>query len=113
MNFDEFQDRARETEIYRAKCARQNVEPYFYSALGLADECGETLGKIKKSIRDGDGMTEEVRMAVAKELGDVLWYVAMLAGDLHLKLSAIAELNGEKLADRKARGVLGGSGDAR
>lgn len=50
---------------------------------------------------------------MAKELGDVLWYVANLATELGYDLSHIASMNTEKLKSRKVRGVLGGSGDNR
>ena len=48
-----------------------------------------------------------------KELGDVMWYVAVLADHFSLSLDDIAEHNISKLADRQARGVLSGSGDNR
>jgi NTP pyrophosphatase (non-canonical NTP hydrolase) len=50
---------------------------------------------------------------VAAELGDVLWYIAALSRDLNISLNDVAKMNIEKLADRKERGVLGGSGDNR
>ena len=86
-----------------------------YLSLGIASEAGEVAGKMKKWIRDGDSkMTEaEWEQAMASEIGDVLWYCARLADELGLSLSQIAEDNMEKLLDRKARGVIGGSGDNR
>jgi len=50
---------------------------------------------------------------VAKELGDVLWYVAMSAWEIGYSLEDIAVLNTEKLESRKKRGVINGSGDNR
>jgi len=58
-------------------------------------------------------LSEERRAALAKELGDVLWYAAQLATEAGLELDAIAEANLEKLLSRKERGVLQGSGDDR
>ena len=53
------------------------------------------------------------RIEIAKELGDVLFYVAMLADDIDYQLSEIAQMNIDKLTDRKERGHLRGSGDNR
>ena len=91
-----------------------------YPALGLANESGEVLGKLKKMIRDdnsrldGPGsMTDEQRHQIASELGDVLWYVAQLASELGYDLEEVATANLNKLASRAARGRIGGSGDQR
>jgi NTP pyrophosphatase (non-canonical NTP hydrolase) len=68
----------------------------------------------KKAIRDDAAtVSGERREAMAKELGDVLWYVAQLASELGLDLDAIAEENLEKLFSRQRRGVLSGNGDDR
>lgn len=94
-----------------------------YPALGLAGEAGEVVEKVKKLIRDdempmdeGFDTTEldaEKRLAIALEIGDVLFYCAMIADDIDYTLSEIAEMNIEKLTDRKNRGQLQGSGDNR
>jgi len=85
-----------------------------YPSLGLAGEAGEVAEHAKKAIRDDRGtVTDERRLAMAKELGDVLWYVAQLASELGLELEDIARANLEKLSSRQQRGVLSGSGDER
>ena len=85
-----------------------------YPALGLAGEAGEVAEHAKKAIRDdGGALSGERREAMAKELGDVLWYVAQLASELDLDLNQIAERNLQKLLSRQRRGVLSGSGDDR
>jgi NTP pyrophosphatase (non-canonical NTP hydrolase) len=50
---------------------------------------------------------------MAKELGDVLWYVSQITSELGLELEDIAQANLEKLLSRQRRGVLSGSGDER
>ncbi|NCV03716.1 MAG: hypothetical protein EBV46_04600, partial [Burkholderiaceae bacterium] len=47
------------------------------------------------------------------ELGDVLWYCAMIADELNITLGYAAERNISKLEDRQNRNVIGGSGDNR
>jgi NTP pyrophosphatase (non-canonical NTP hydrolase) len=82
-----------------------------YLTLGLAGEAGEIANKAKKLIRDGDNADK--RKEIGKELGDVCWYLAVLAEELGMNLGKVMEDNIEKLSSRKARGVLGGSGDNR
>lgn len=87
-----------------------------YLALKLAGEAGEAAEKCGKLVRDKNGLMDissEDLCALALELGDVLWYVSVLAGELGFSLEQVATLNIEKLRDRTARGVLGGSGDNR
>jgi NTP pyrophosphatase (non-canonical NTP hydrolase) len=85
-----------------------------YPALGLAGEAGEVAEHVKKVIRDDeDRVSAPRRAALAKELGDVLWYLAALACELGLDLDEIAEANLEKLRSRQRRGALTGSGDDR
>lgn len=85
-----------------------------YLFMKLNGEAGEAGEKFAKIIRDKDGKgTVEDREEVLKELGDVLWYVAMLADELDESLEEVAKRNIAKLKDRQERGVLGGSGDNR
>jgi NTP pyrophosphatase (non-canonical NTP hydrolase) len=85
-----------------------------YPTLGLAGEAGEVAEKVKKLIRDDAGvLSDERRAAIAKELGDVLWYVAQVATEAELDLDEIAAANLQKLLSRAERGVLQGSGDDR
>jgi len=108
MTFKDYQDKAVETAIYGAG---NNI---IYPALGLANEAGEVLGKIKKVLRDKNGeFTPETNQAIGDEIGDVLWYMAALARDLNLSLEDIADRNIAKLLDRRARNVIQGSGDNR
>ena len=113
MNFTEYQNLAYATAIYPKKYE------IIYPALGLCGEAGEVAEKIKKSIRDGlpDYPREHRERAfkedLTKELGDVLWYISALASDLDISLNEIAENNLLKLASRKKRNMIGGSGDNR
>ena len=108
MQLDVYQQAARLTAIYDER------HKVIYPALGLASEAGEVAGKVKKALRDHGGSFDPQQIAALKdELGDVLWYVAVLAADLGLSLDTIAEGNVAKLASRQERGALGGEGDRR
>jgi NTP pyrophosphatase (non-canonical NTP hydrolase) len=88
--------------------------PIVYPTLGLAGEAGEVANKVKKIIRDRAGVvTDADREALVLELGDVLWYLSELCTRLGISLADVADRNIAKIADRAARGVLGGDGDQR
>jgi len=116
MDFKEYQEKAVSTAIYPFVKVDGNDEHirYVYPAIGLCGEAGEVAEKVKKLLRDKRGvLTAESRDAVAKELGDVLWYVAALAQEIGVSMDDVAKANIDKLFSRKERGVLGGSGDNR
>ena len=93
---------AKKTAIFPANKALE------YLSLGLVGEAGEVANKVKKIIRD-----KKIDVDIGGEIGDVLWYCAMLADYLDVDLGTIMENNINKLQSRKSRGVLGGSGDKR
>ncbi len=108
LTFDYYQEAARKFAIY------PRLYGLIYPALGLGGEAGEVLEIIKKMIRDDDlKLTSERKDKLEKEMGDVLWYLAALAGDAGLNLSEIARKNIVKLQSRQDRGVIKGSGDDR
>ena len=78
------------------------------AVLGPPDRDGLATGP-----DDAGAVSPARREKMAKELGDVLWYVAQLATELELELEQIARQNLEKLLSRQRRGVLSGSGDER
>jgi NTP pyrophosphatase (non-canonical NTP hydrolase) len=105
----EYQSRACETAIFPKHRATE------YLTLGLTGEAGEIANKVKKFIRDGAVKDEYLakRIEIGYEIGDVLWYCAVLAEELEMNLGHIMEKNLEKLADRHKRGKISGSGDNR
>lgn len=108
LTFNDYQTRAITTKIYPPGLAIP------YVTLGLMGEAGEVAEKVKKVIRDENGVfTDEKKKELAKEIGDVLWYSAALADEIGWSISDIAQGNIEKLEKRKAEGKLGGSGDNR
>ena len=108
-HFNQYQKRALETAMYPN--IGQNI---IYPALGLTGEAGEVSELIKKMIRDDGGtLTEQRREKLLKELGDVLWYVAVVAHEAGLMLGDVAQVNLDKLARRKEEGKITGSGSDR
>lgn len=110
-----------------------------FNTMCMAEEVGESLGKIKKRYRDGYGIfNPEDIYGLMQEAGDLLWYFDRYAEELRHRMSLyapaeipldaatldllccpgrgleiIAGLNLEKMQDRAARGRIGGSGDDR
>lgn len=111
-SFNNYQDDISSTAIY-PEAGTGSVMALAYVGLGLG-EAGEIQGKIKKILRDNGGViTDEVRLEIAKEVGDLQWYIARTAEEIGYDLEEIAQMNVSKLNSRKDRGVLGGSGDNR
>jgi len=110
MTLDEYQQKALTTVLSTG----DDFKDLLHWVLGLNGEAGEVAEKIKKIIRDKDSqVSEQDKQELAKEIGDVLWYLAVFAHHLGIPLSDIAQQNLDKLQSRKARGVLGGTGDNR
>jgi len=110
MLASDYQGLAKETAIFPKEKALE------YLSLGLVGEAGEIANKVKKVIRDRKGIINkqtELADNVADEIGDVLWYCAMLSDYIGADLGEIMNKNLNKLDSRKKRGTLGGSGDNR
>ncbi len=110
MQLNEYQIKAKETVVY----PKIDGKGFIYPVLGLAGEVGELLNNVKKIFRDDNKrLKKERKLAVESELGDILWYVALVATEFNLSLEDIARGNIQKLAYRKRDGTLKGSGDKR
>lgn len=110
MNFSDYQKKALTTAIHHEN---QEMDSSIF-AMGIAGEAGEVIEKWKKIVAyRGGKITDEDLQEISKELGDVLWYIALFAHNLGLSLDDIAALNLEKLASRKARDNIRGAGDNR
>lgn len=109
MTFEEYQKRTADTAFYP-----QGLQGFVYCTLALGGETGEIQEKVKKIIRDKGGVASvEDKRELMKEIGDVLWYLSQLSTELGLDLGMVATSNIDKLASRKERGTLQGSGDNR
>ncbi|MHB1865197.1 MAG: nucleoside triphosphate pyrophosphohydrolase family protein [Candidatus Saccharimonadales bacterium] len=110
MTFDDYQKKALKTAVqYDNPMIAKTIW-----AMGVAGEAGEVIEKWKKIIAYNDGqVSDEDLKELSKELGDVVWYVAVLAHTLNLSFNQIMEDNIKKLADRQKRNVIKGQGNDR
>ena len=69
--------------------------------LGLSGESGETLDMIKKFVFHEKELDEE---HLKKELGDVMWYVAMICESVGFDLDDVMQTNVDKLKARYPEG---------
>lgn len=110
-NLDEYQQFTKSTAVYPKEFPGEALS---YVTLGLCGEAGEIANKVKKILRDDDGVLGNDKAAqLAKELGDVMWYVSQIACELGYSLNDVIVMNVKKLTGRKERGTLKGSGDNR
>src|ERR1700729_2554288 len=97
MTFDEYQKLA-------LKTAKTDYEPLMQRtiwAMGVAGEAGEVVEKWKKVVAYKEGkVSDEDLSEIAKELGDVVWYIAVMADSLGLSFEDVMQRNIQKLADR-------------
>lgn len=117
MELNDYQEAAMSTAVYPYLGAN-----LLYPALKLAGEAGEVAEKVGKLVRDrhyliGENihmlLTDSEKVPLLKELGDVLWYIAVMADELGFTLEQVAQQNVDKLAWRQKMGTLQGSGDER
>ena len=113
MKFDEYQERAKKYDLSEVSTDLKSVG-FIEKVLGLVGEAGETADKIKKILRDKDGVvSDDDRDLIVKELGDTLWYIASIARYLEVPMSEVAEVNLSKLESRYQRNQIHGEGDKR
>lgn len=108
---NKYQEKTRDTAIYPSQGEFDGIS---YCLLGLCGEVGELSSIHCKKMRNADYIyTIEDKQKMIAELGDVAWFMSQLANELGVSLSSVFQYNITKLADRKSRNVLQGSGDNR
>jgi len=114
MTFQEYQKHAKTFDV-SGNTNHSITSPHFFNKLlGLVGETGEIAEKFKKIYRDKNGeMSEADTAEIKKELGDVQWYLSVIASYLDISLDEVATQNIGKLSSRKDRGVIKGKGDNR
>lgn len=81
----------------------KNFVPYsllINSAMGLSGEAGEFTDILKKIEYQGHEYDYQAKEHLKKELGDILWYVALACDSLGTSMETIMETNIDKLASR-------------
>lgn len=119
MQLNEYQRRAMTT-------CMESCDNFSYMFLNLVGEVGELASKVAKHIRKGEcringnrltshecEMGEDEYLEMRKEAGDILWQLSGLCSVMGWDLEEVARENLDKLASRKQRGVIDGSGDNR
>lgn len=110
MTLDEYQKEALVTAVF----TDDDFKDLAHWIFGITGEAGEIAEKIKKIVRDKDGqVNDEDKQELIKEIGDVLWYLAVLAEHLGYKFDEVGTRNIAKLRSRQARDKISGSGDNR
>jgi NTP pyrophosphatase (non-canonical NTP hydrolase) len=95
MEFRQYQEAALKT----LQPTPPGVDPALVPLLGLAGEAGSVLSAYKKGLRDGPA-GRLTKADLREELGDLLWYVAVVASQWELDLEDVAAANLSKIADR-------------
>ena len=113
MDFNTYQEKAAKYDLFKPTSTLKEIA-FTVKVLGLVGEAGETADKIKKVLRDKDGIvSDEDKDLIVKELGDTLWYIASISRYLDVPLSEIAKGNLTKLESRYQRNQIHGEGDKR
>ena len=81
--------------------ALENKDVLINGVMGLCGESGEAIDIVKKWLAQGHELDKE---KLAKELGDIAWYLAETATALELDLEDVFAANIEKLRKRYPEG---------
>lgn len=90
MTIKEYQRKAMRTATHKCYDAAN-------AALGLTGEAGEVADEVKKCMYQGHPWQPS---KIIEELGDVLWYVALMADLMNVPLEYVMQANIEKLERR-------------
>ena len=71
------------------------------SMMGLCGESGEAIDLVKKHLFHGHELDKD---KLAKELGDIAWYLAEAAHALDMDLETVLQMNIDKLKARYPEG---------
>jgi NTP pyrophosphatase (non-canonical NTP hydrolase) len=75
-------------------------------ALGASAEMGEAVEIIKKCLLQGKPFTDDAKVHLTKELGDVLYYIGQFCIAMNISFEEIMQINYEKLSARYPEGTF-------
>ena len=105
---------------YRLLDKKSNIPPLVITEILRTNaELGLAQNRLKKLIRDHgivikdyfSSLSPEEKQQLIDELGDIGWYWALSSDELKVMLSDVAQRNITKLAERKAKNKIQGSGE--
>lgn len=114
MELNEYQAQAKTTAQY------PRANRIGYPMTMIAGEAGELVGRYGKILRGDFGEDEpadliakhpELHDYFVKEIGDILWGIAILSDELGVSFDEIAQRNLAKLSGRAQRGTIKGDGE--
>ena len=97
MDLNEYQKMAMRTKVK----AQLDEEALLNGVMGLVGETGEVVDTLKKALFQGHTFSLD---KIIEELGDVLWYVALICDALQYDMSELAQINIDKLKKRYPEG---------
>lgn len=75
-------------------------------ALGASAELGEAVEIIKKCLLQGKPFSDDAKVHLTKEMGDVQFYIAQFCIAMGISLEEIMQINYEKLSARYPEGTF-------
>jgi NTP pyrophosphatase (non-canonical NTP hydrolase) len=75
-------------------------------ALGASAELGEAVEIIKKCLLQGKPFSDDAKVHLTKELGDVLYYIGQFCIAMNISFEEIMQINYEKLSARYPEGTF-------
>lgn len=102
MSISDFSSSAKESASYPG--VGGNV---MYPILGMTNTVGRMSAHIQSMVVGGGRMTEEVRKRLTRDLGGILWHVAMVAHELSTTMDDVARKEIERM---KSEGPPSGEG---
>src|SRR3990167_9811526 len=96
MNLDEYQKMCQKTAV----SFKNKEKEIFTWGLGIVGEAGDVAGCIKKTYSHKDNQTEGIK----ENLGDTMWYIAMICNFYEWQLEDVLNENIKKLQKRFLKG---------